>query len=339
MKKMVYTRITLVCILLLSSCKLPDMNVSKPELIPGNVPDYDNSLINVGFIQTGKESDWRDANTNDFMDFFTEENGYNFIYIDGNSSAERQVKAMYDLIRQKVDYIILDPIIEDGWNEALKEANEARIPVIVTDRRVNADSSLYTCWIGSDFKKEGIKAGRWLEDYLRNTGRSDEEINIVILEGTKGSSAMIGRSEGLQEEIVKHANWHVIAKECANFTQGEGQTVMNDILEQYSDIDVLIAQNDNMMFGAMKAMDLNGVSYGVGSDMITISFDALHEAFEKMIEGKLHVSVECNPLLAGLTHEIIMKLEKGHKVDKVNYSEESVFTYENAAYYLDYRKY
>lgn len=339
MKKMVLTRITLVCMLLLSSCKLPEIDVSKPELIPGDVPEYDNSLINVGFIQTGKESDWRDANTNDFMDSFTIEKGYNFIYIDGNSRAERQVKAMFDLIRQKVDYIIIDPIIEDGWDEALKEAYEAKIPVIVTDRRVNADSSLYTCWIGSDFMEEGIKAGKWLEDYLKETGRSNEEINIVILEGTKGSSAMIGRTEGLQEEIDKHTNWHIVANECANFTQGEGQSVMNDILEQYNDIDVLIAQNDNMMFGAMKAMDIKGISYGVDGGVITVSFDALREAFEKMIAGKLHVSVECNPLLAGLTNEIIMELEKGHKVDKVNYSEESVFTFKNASYYLNDRKY
>lgn len=339
MKKMVLTIITLVSLLLISSCKLPDNSISKPELIPGDIPTYNSSLIDVGFIQTGKESDWRDANTNDFMDSFTSENGYNFIYIDGNSRAERQVKAMYDLIRQKVDYIIIDPIIEDGWDEALKEAYEEKIPVIVTDRRVNADSSLYTCWIGSDFKEEGIKAGKWLEDYLKETGRLDEEINIVILEGTKGSSAMIGRTEGLQEEIGKHTNWHIIANECANFTQGEGQSVMNDILERYSDIDVLIAQNDNMMFGAMKAMDLKGVSYGVNGDIVTISFDALYEAFEKMIDGKLHVSVECNPLLAGLTNEIIMKLEMGHEVDKVNYSDEDVFTYKNAAYYLNDRKY
>ena len=72
------------------------------QLIRGAAPGYNDGLIRVGMIQTGKESDWRDANTNDYLNTFTKERGYDLIYIDGNSSSERQVKAMYDLIQQKV---------------------------------------------------------------------------------------------------------------------------------------------------------------------------------------------------------------------------------------------
>ena len=84
------------------------------QLIRGAAPGYNDGLIRVGMIQTGKESDWRDANTNDYLNTFTKERGYDLIYIDGNSSSERQVKAMYDLIQQKVDYIILQPIVENA---------------------------------------------------------------------------------------------------------------------------------------------------------------------------------------------------------------------------------
>ncbi len=89
---------------------------------------YDDSYITVGFVQTGKESDWRDANTNDYFVNFTQEAGYQLIYVDGNSDSARQVKAVYDLIAQGVDYIIIDPIVEDGWEDALGRERENAIP-------------------------------------------------------------------------------------------------------------------------------------------------------------------------------------------------------------------
>lgn len=313
--------------------------VQRKEFYRAAAPVYDEKYITVGFIQTGKESDWRDANTNDYLDTFTEDRGYKLVYIDGNSDSGRQVKAAYDLVAQNVDYIIIDPIVEDGWEDVLEFAKQKEIPVIIADRGVSADPSLYKCWIGSDFKTEGIKAAKWLNDYLEESGRKDEDINIVLLEGTKGASAAIGRTEGLSGEIAKHKNWHILTSRCANFTQGEGRDVMEQVLNQHKDIDVVISENDNMMFGAMKAMEQAGMKYGAGGDIITISFDALSEAFHMMKEGKLMVSVECNPLIAGIAEEVIQDLEQGREVGKIQYVKESVFTYKNAAQHIDNRKY
>ncbi len=314
----------------------------KSNLTRGEAPVYDSSLITVGLIQTGKESDWRDANTDNYLETFTVERGYNLIYIDGNSSPERQVKAMDDLISQKVDYIVLQPIVEDGWEDSFQKAQEAGIPVIVADRQVSVDEQEYTTWIGSDFYAEGEKAILWLEQYLEEQDRSDEALNIVILEGTEGATATIGRTESVINGIEKHDNWKVVAMECGNFTQGEGQTVMEQILaEQVSgaDIDVIISENDNMAFGAMKALERNGYTYGPKGDIIIISFDALGEAFVKMINGELHVSVECNPLLANTVEEAICKLESGEELEKKYYTEEAVYTYENASQYIADRTY
>lgn len=128
---------------------------------------------------------------------------------------------------------------------------------------------------------------------------------------------------------------------CANFTQGEGQTYMENLLSKgtVKDIDVIISENDNMIFGAMKALDRNGKSYGPEGDIIMISFDALHESFENMMAGKLHATVECNPLLASTVETVIEELEAGREVDKIYNTEENIYTYENAADYIDQRKY
>jgi len=292
-------------------------------------------------IQTGKESDWRDANTNDYLNTFVQERGYELIYIDGNSSAERQVKAMYDLIQQNVDYIILQPIVETGWDDAIVAAKAAGIPVIVADRQIAVDAGEYVAWIGSDFEEEGRKAVEWLDEYLKSEGRENEEIDIVLLEGTPGATAAIGRTDGILKGVKEHQNWTIVDKGSANFTQGEGQTYMETLLSsgRVSDIDVIISENDNMIFGAMKALERNGLSYGPDGDIIMISFDALHEAFEKMISGELHASIECNPLLAGTVEKVILELEAGNKVEKIYNTEEGVYTFENAAQFIDTRKY
>lgn len=316
-------------------------NVKSREIIRGEAPEYNDDLIYVGMIQTGKESDWRDANTNDYLNTFVQERGYELIYIDGNSSAERQVKAMYDLIQQNVDYIILQPIVETGWDDAIVAAKAAGIPVIVADRQIAVDAGEYVAWIGSDFEEEGRKAVEWLDEYLKSEGRENEEIDIVLLEGTPGATAAIGRTDGILKGVKEHQNWTIVDRGSANFTQGEGQTYMETLLSsgRVSDIDVIISENDNMIFGAMKALERNGMSYGPDGDIIMVSFDALYEAFEKMISGELHASIECNPLLAGTVEKVILELEAGNKVEKIYNTEEGVYTFENAAQFIDTRKY
>lgn len=315
--------------------------VEKQELIRGDAPEYNDELIHVGMIQTGKESDWRDANTNDYLNTFVERKGFELIYVDGNSSSERQVKAMYDLIQQNVDYIILQPIVEEGWEDAIVAAKDAGIPVIVADRQIAVNQDEYVTWIGSNFEEEGRKAVVWLDEYLKREGRENEEIDIVLLEGTPGSTAALGRTKGILAGVEEHSNWTIVDRGCANFTQGEGQTYMETLLGSgaVSDIDVIISENDNMIFGAMKALERNGMTYGPDGDIIMISFDALYEAFEKMIEGELHASIECNPLLAGTVEQVIRDLEKGRKIDKIYNIEEGVYTYENAAEFISTRKY
>lgn len=313
----------------------------KVQIVRGEAPVFEDGLIQIGLIQTGKESDWRDANTDDYLETFVEESGYQLIYIDGNSSPDRQVKAMYDLIQQKVDYIILQPIVETGWEEPMEQAKQAGIPVIIADRQIVADDSEYVTWIGSDFHEEGNKAIRWLESYLTEQGRADEDLNIVILEGTEGATAALGRTAGIMELVDTHDNWKVLASECADFSQGEAQNVMEQLLNRIdgNTIDVIISENDNMMFGAMKALDRKGISYGPEGRIIMVSFDALGEAFEKMIEGKLHVSVECNPLLAENVEQVILDLEAGKQVEKKYYTQEAVYDYENSSQYIDERMY
>lgn len=299
---------------------------SGQETLFGDMPKDGEDYIVVGFSQIGSESDWRTASTESFKSTFTAENGYYLLYEDAQQKHENQIKDMRNFILQEVDYIVLDPVVETGWDAVLMEARDAGIPVIVVDRQVSVkDESLFTCWVGSDFRKEGRRAGEWLESYLESTGRSEEEIRMVTLQGTPGASSQIGRTEGFEEILSKHKNWKMLARESGEFTQAKGQEVMESFLADYDGIDVVISENDNMTFGAMEAIEASGKTCGPEGDIIIISFDAVKAALQFMIAGKIHVDFECNPLLGPMVSDIIKKLEDGKTVGKIQYAEEEYF--------------
>ncbi len=287
--------------------------------------EMDENLIAVGFSQVGAESDWRAANTESIQSSLTPENGFYLIYEDAQQKQENQFKAIRNFILQEVDYIVLSPIVETGWETVLQEAKDAGIPVILVDRMAQVDEELYTCWIGADFESEGKRAGEWLEQYLEEQGRAGEEIRIVTLQGTLDSSAQLGRTKGFAEVMEKHGNWDMLEMKDADFTQAKGQEVMESLLKKYDDIDVVVCENDNMAFGAVDAIQEAGESCGPDGDITILSFDAVSAAFDAMMAGEINVSFECNPLHGPKLQEIIGTLESGGTVDKIQYMEETYF--------------
>ena len=282
--------------------------------------------ITVGFSQVGAESDWRTANTESMKSTFSEENGYELIFDDAQQKQENQLTAIRNFIQQEVDYIVLAPVTETGWDTVLQEAKDAGIPVIIVDRMVDvSDDSLYTAWVGSNFKLEGQKAMAWLDAYLEAKGRGDEEINLVDIQGTIGASAQIGRTQGFDDAVEAHDNWTTLAQQSGEFTQAKGQEVMESFLKSYDDIDVVICENDNEAFGAIDAIKAAGKTCGPEGDIIVVSFDSVKAAFESMIAGDLNATFECNPLHGPRVAEIIQKLEKGEEVEKIQYVDEAYF--------------
>lgn len=282
-------------------------------------------LITVGYSQLGSESDWRIANSVSFKDTFTVENGFDLLFDDAQQKQENQLKAIRKFILQDVDYIVISPIVETGWDSVLQEARNAGIPVIIADRMVDADESLYTCYVGADFAKEGQRAGEWLEQYLTQQGREKETIRIVTLLGTLGASAQLGRTEGFDTVLQEHPNWEMLEERSGEFTQAKGAEVMKYFLETYPDIDVVISQNDNMTFGAIDAIHAAGKTCGPEGDIILLSFDGVSAALDCLREGTIHAVFECNPLLGPSVAELIRELEDGKKVAKIQYVEETYF--------------
>ncbi len=281
-------------------------------------------LVKIGFCQVGAESGWRNAHTNSMKEMFVEANGYQLSFVDGNGDQSKQIEAIRSFIKDKVNVIVLAPVLESGWDDVLREAKNANIPVIIVDRMIKtSDDSLYTCWVGSNFKAEGLNAVEWLVGYMKEKGKENENHKVVMLQGTIGASAETGRTAGIREGLAKYGNYELAAEMSGNFTKAEGKQAMLEYLKTNKDFDVLFSQNDDMTFGAVEALKESGIK--PGTDVIIVSFDGVKDAFQAMIDGEINADIECNPLQGPFVSELIQKILSNEKLEKIQYMYESIY--------------
>ena len=276
--------------------------------------------LRIGFAQIGSESDWRVGNTVSIQEAVAAE-GWELLFVDANQQQAAQIAALRDFITQGVDYIGFAPVVETGWDQVMQEIKEAGIPVIMLDRNIEMDNrdDYYATWIGANFFNEGERAANWLVSYLEHTGRAGEEINIVELQGTVGSSPMLQRQAGFAEVIAGHPNLNISLSQTGNFETEMGKTVMESFLaQQGADIDVVFAHNDGMAIGAIQAIREFGLN--PGEDIIIIGIDAVKLAFEAIIAGDMNATIECSPLLGPQFVEAIKALERGEVLPKITFS-------------------
>ena len=315
--------------LLLSLLVLTGCGSSRPVQTE-EIENEDGGKIVVGFSQLGAESDWRSANTASMKEAFGDGTGYSLVFKDGQQKQTNQITAIRTFIQQDVDYIVLAPVMESGWDSVLTEAKQADIPVILVDRMVDvADRSLYSCWVGSDFELEGKKVCEWLHQYTLAKGIAPEDLHIVDLQGTLGSTAQLGRSRGLNEAALEHG-WDIVAIKDADFTQEKGREVMAQLLREYHNINVVYCENDNEAIGAIKAIEAAGLKAGAdieNGEIMVLSFDGINEeALSYMAQGKIACIGECNPHHGPRVEALIQSIEGGGIPEKFNYVEESIFS-------------
>ena len=290
--------------------------------------------ITMGFAQVGAESGWRTANTKSVNEA-AEAAGIDLKFNDAQQKQENQIKAIRSFIQQKVDVIAFSPVVESGWDTVLKEAQDANIPVILTDRAIDStDTSLYKSFLGSDFIEEGKKAGQWL---VEDSAAVDGPVNIVELQGTTGAAPALDRKEGFEEAIAADPDLLIVQSQSGDFTRSGGKQVMEAFLKNTPDIDVVYAHNDDMGLGAIEAIEAAGKV--PGKDIKIITVDAVKDGMTALSEGKINYIVECNPLLGDQLMDLAEKVVAGEDVPERVVTEETAFTQEQATKALPDRKY
>jgi simple sugar transport system substrate-binding protein len=281
------------------------------------------------YPQLGAESDWRTANSASIKETADQLKIKKLVFSDAQQKPENQISAMRACIQQGVDVIALPPVVEDGWDAVLTEAKNAKIPVIIVDRSVKADPSLYAAHIGSNMELEGKKSGDEMNKLLPSGGK------ILELSGTTGSGAAVGRAKGFRETLAK--NIEIVDTQTGNFTRAEGKPVMEAFLKKYAgQIQGAFIHNDDMAIGAIEAMKAAGIKPG---EIKIVSVDGTRGGFQAMIDGWIQADVECNPLLGPQVFDMALKLMNGETIDREILTNETVFYPDKAAELLPTRKY
>ena len=312
MRKEIALGLVLILLLTLSGC------AGKQE------PDGDNASIVVGFSQLGAESSWRIANT-ESMEQAAKEAGYGLMMENANQKQEKQIDAIRSFIAYRVDVIVFSPIVETGWDNVLKEAKQAGIPVILMDRMIETqDDSLYTAYIGADFYAEGRRAGEYLIRKADATGA--EHLNIVEICGTTDSTPMRDRQRGFMDVIRKDDRFIVIDSVDGDFLRSKGEECMRELLAKYGadGIDVIYSHNDSMTLGALDVLE--SANEPSVKDMIVITVDGEKEAVDALKAGRINCVVQCTPQLGPAVMELVAQLNAGKELSKVNHPNEGAFT-------------
>ncbi|MGB9779549.1 ribose ABC transporter substrate-binding protein RbsB [Caldanaerobacter sp.] len=293
--------------LVLSGCKTSTPNTAPTSTKEGKTIGLVISTLNNPFFVTLKNGAEEKA----------KELGYKIIVEDSQNDSSKELSNVEDLIQQKVDVLLINPVDSDAVVTAIKEANSKNIPVITIDRSANGGKVV--CHIASDNVKGGEMAAEFIAKALNGKG------NVVELEGIPGASAARDRGKGFDEAIAKYPDIKIVAKQAADFDRSKGLSVMENILQAQPKIDAVFAQNDEMALGAIKAIEAAN-----RQGIIVVGFDGTEDALKAIKEGKMAATIAQQPALMGsLGVEMADKYLKGEKIPSFIPAELKLITKEN----------
>ncbi len=342
MKKIFTLLLAVLFVLVAAGCATSGQDTSK---VGSAEPGFGRRKITMGYSQIGTQSTWRAAHTASIKQAAGDA-GIELQFSDAELKQENQIRAIRSFITQKVDIIAFSPIVATGWDDVLKEAKAAKIPVIVVDRDLQTnDDSLYAMRIGTDAVREGREAFHWLDGYMQEKGKKPRDggmkFNVAEIKGPTGSSVVIRRDTGFRDAMTASFNkdrYEIIVAQNSTFTRDGGKQVMTEMLKSYRDkIDILFAQNDDMALGAIEAIESAGLK--PGTDIVIVSCDGTRAIFQAMIEGKSNCTVEGNPLQGPLLMEMAKKILAGEEVERTVFIKDSVYPAEIAPMAIQERRY
>lgn len=269
----------------------------------------DGDAVSIGFVAVGPEGGWREANEKNIQSTFTAEAGFDLKYAPAtNLDQKSQIDAFTSFVDEGVDVILLSATEASGWEDSLRRAQEAEIPVILLDRGIEPDDpSLYVTRIAPDNGVVAEAVGDWA------VSQFPDGANYIVLEGPAGVGVVNERNAGW-DAAVEGSSLVRVAAQTANWSAEEGKSVTETLLKaNANDIQLIFAQNDEMGLGAAQAVEEAGLV--PGTDVAIATIDGTRPAIEALAAGQLSFVHEYNPLFGQTALDVVRKTLAGESVE------------------------
>ncbi|EPS2709399.1 ribose ABC transporter substrate-binding protein RbsB [Cronobacter turicensis] len=227
--------------------------------------------------------------------------GYELVVLDSQNNPAKELANVQDLTVRGTKLVLINPTDSDAVGNAVKMANQAKIPVITLDRMAAKGD------VVSHIASDNIAGGKIAGNYIAK--QAGDGAKVIELQGIAGTSAARERGEGFKQAVEAH-NLNVLASQPADFDRTKGLNVMQNLLTAHPDVKAVFAQNDEMALGALRALQTAGKT-----DVMVVGFDGTADGVKAVQDGKMTATVAQQPEQIGVIGvQTADKVLKGEKV-------------------------
>lgn len=343
MKKIVCSLLSCIMLLaILGGCGNADTQTADES---GDSADTAESYT-IGFVLRTTNNAYY-ASIGDGVKASCDELGWDCTVLDSGNDTSKELENMESLVAAEADLIFLDCVDPSAATASQKVASEANIPVINLDSGVD-DMSMQVTTIYSDNKQNGLEVGK----HYASTLEADYEISAILLSGNTGSIAGQQRREGLmagiimqrtecseeeawaaademEESIVstgkaknEDAKFEITGQGWGNWTIDEGLVAAEDLITANPDVNVVLAENDSMLIGAITALDNAGITYGTdGTAKLIAAADGSIAGYDCVKDGSIMAIGENSPSKIGTLGMVIAEDILANGKDPASYDD------------------
>lgn len=316
----------------LASCQSPKGNKTATSE-PNVKSNKDLSQVRVGYCTPSLNAPFYVA-LSKAVETSTKSYGMKFVSVDGQGDITKQITGVEDLISKGVNILIINPLDPKALVPTVNAASKAGIPVFIVDSYIEPEAN-YVTSVLADNQLNGELLGAWVSKKLNGA-----KINMALISGAQGNPVGKEKRMGFVRGVINQeltsqgtADLKVAAQGWGNWTISGGLKAMEDILVAHPDINVLVAENDAMALGAMKAIGESGK----GKNIVVVGFDGQKDALERITQGTMGATARNSPAELGkLVVQSVVKYLNGDKhLSRVSHTESVLITADNAKQYFD----
>ena len=263
----------------------------------------------IGFSNASVSNSWAAAYFASAVNEFGKYDNLTFYTADGNDSSPKQIADVEDLLARDIDLLMIRPDNPEALSAIVESTYDSGIPVVVTGRGVATDK--YTTFVMLD----DAELGRYAAEHavmLLTEKYGEPRGKVVEIQGTAGAGSAIARSTGINEVLDQYPDIEVVASQPANYQRAMGKTVMENILQAQPEIDLVISASGESLVGAMEAME----AVGRLDEPFIVGIDGYNGLLKAIHEGTAHYTVLYPAELGAESVRVAMKVLEGEDVPK-----------------------